>query len=142
MKRVILVLLITVKTVIFSLDEYIGFTPTEVIDVFGAPDYMYTERGDREEADDIVYYYNNRLYIYFNQNRVWQVRADGKFELDVLNVRMGDNRSTVIEILGEAYKTYEDSILYRRPDKGYPLFLRIYFSQDKVNDIYLFRGDY
>lgn len=142
MKKILFILLISLSVTIYSLDEYIGYTPAEIIATFGAPDYIYSDRGAREEEDDIIMFYENRLYIYLNQNRVWQLRVDENFKDSVLKVNIGDKRDTVLEILGEPYKTYDDSTVYQRPDAGFPIFLRIYYNLDKVNDIYLFRGDY
>lgn len=142
MKKILLILLTITTFSVFSLDQYIGFTPTEVIETFGAPEYIYTERGAREEEDDIIFFYNNRVYVYFNQNRVWQLRVDVNFKLDVLNIKIGDSKTRVKEVLGDSYKEYDNSTLFRRPDAGYPLYLRVYYVNDKVNDIYLFRGDY
>lgn len=142
MKNILLLILFLTSFSVFTLDQYIGLTPAEVLDTFGPPDYLYSERGQREEEDDIVFFYNTRLYIYFNQNRVWQLRVDKEYSMDVLDIKIGDSLKVVKDFLGEPYKEYEDSSVYRRPDAGYPLFLRIYYIDNMVNDIYLFRGDY
>lgn len=141
--RIILTLsLILFSPYIFSLDQYIGLTPNEVVAEFGAPDYVYSERGESQDQDDVIFFFDNRIYVYFNQNRAWQLRVDSKYENDILGVKLGDNIDNVKSILGEPYKIYEDSLLYKRPDAGYPVYVRIYYENSKVNDLYIFRGDY
>lgn len=142
MKKILLLLALIQTGDLFSIDNYIGYTPKEIVTELNAPDYVLSQRGDRPEEDDVIFFYNNRLYIYFNENRVWQMRVDEQFSASVLNVKIGDKRSVVKEILGEPLEERENSYIYRRPDKGYPVILRVYFSGDIVNDIYLYRGDY
>jgi len=116
--------------------------PVEVIKEFGSPNYVFTQRGERAEEDDVIFFYDNRVYLYFNQNRVWQIRADSKYEGSILKLKLGDDKSVVNELLGEPHEIKDNSYIYRRPDRGFPLILRLYFLGDKLNDIYLYRGDY
>ena len=142
MKNAFIILMTLVSTTIFSLDEYIGLTPSEVVENFGAPDVVYSERGLEEHEDDVIFFYNNRVYAYFNNNRVWQLRVDSLYESLLEGIGIGSSSSAVKDALGEAYKVYEDSAVYRRPDAGFPIYLRVYYLNDKVSDLYLFRGDF
>lgn len=142
MKRTSLIFILILTSNLFALENYIGFTPKEIIEELGSPSYVLSQRGDREEEDDVLFFYDNRVYVYFNQNRVWQIRVDEKFTGSVLQLKIGDDKSVILEILGEPLEKKENSFIYRRPDRGYPLILRVYFSGDKLNDIYVYRGDY
>ena len=117
-------------------DNALGITPPQIFKDFGTPDFLYSEN------NDVVIYYNSGFYIYLNKNRVWQVRSDKSFKDKFLSLSIGDDRTDIINTLGNPYKEDSDTLLYKRPDRGYPVFLRLYFNNNKLNDIYLFRGDY
>lgn len=144
MNRLLLLLFILTTTLLSGEipDDYLGYTPKTLIERVGAPDMTLVERGRKKAEDDVVFYYNNRTYFYFNQSRVWQVRFDKKYNGELLGFTLGASRDDVLELLGEPIKTHEDSIVFKRPDKGYPVFLRIFFKNDKVEDVYFYRGDY
>jgi hypothetical protein len=142
MKKIFLIFILALTSSLFALENYIGFTPKEIIDELGAPSYVLSQRGERTEEDDVLFFYDDRVYVYFNQNRVWQIRVDQSYTGSILNLNLGDDKSVVLELLGEPLDEKDNSLIYRRPDKGYPMILRIYFSGDKLNDIYFYRGDY
>lgn len=123
-------------------DDLIGLTPADLIDKVGAPQKTLVERGGKKIEDDVVFFYPNRTYFYLNRSRVWQVRYDKKYSDEILGFSLGDDKSRVIEILGDPLRSDTYSIVYKRPDKGYPVFLRIFFENNKVDDVYLYRGDY
>lgn len=125
-----------------ALENYIGYTPEEIIDIFGAPHYLEVDRGDDPTHDDVIFFYDSRLYIYFNRSRVWQVRVDREFNMDVDGLHIGDSREYVTKLFGEPDKSDATSMLYRREDMGFPVYLKLYFDNNRVDDIYLFRGDY
>ncbi|MBN2617524.1 MAG: hypothetical protein JXR64_04355 [Spirochaetales bacterium] len=142
MKKYCLVIFSLLGVSIFSFDNYIGFTPKEIVNQFGSPDFVYTLRGSRPEEDDVVFFYDSRLYIYFNQNRVWQLRVDEQTPFEINGIKMGDSKEKVSSILGEIYEEKEDSLVFKRPDAGYPVYIKLFFSGAGVNDIYMYRGDY
>lgn len=142
MKKTFIILIFVITQSLFSLDNYVGFTPIEIVEMLGAPSNLLSQRGERAEEDDVLFFYDSRVYIYFNQSRVWQMRVDELYEGSILNIKIGDEKDVVLEEFGEPIEEKDNSYIYRIPDNGYPLILRIYFDNDKVNDIYLFRGDY
>lgn len=123
-------------------DDYIGLTPEKLISNIGAPAQVLAQRGDVKVEDDVVFFYDNRTYFYFNQSRLWQVRFDNKYNGEILDIKIGSTREEIIEKLGEPIKEDSLSIIFKRPDKGYPVFLRIFLNQNKAEDIYFYRGDY
>lgn len=142
MRYCLILVVILVSPILFSMDYYLGYTPDKVIEIFGAPHHLEVERGGNPAEDDVIFFYNSRLYLYFNQNRVWQVRMDRFFDMDVDGLRIGDTQERVLELFGNPDKTESDSLLYHREDMGFPVFLKVYLLDEKVDDIYLFRGDY
>ncbi len=141
MKKIIL-LLTAVIYPLFSYEEKLGFTPTELINTLGAPQNVYTIRGGSPEEDDVLFFYKNSIYAYFNQNRVWQIRLDKNSSETFLGFGSGATEDEIVEILGEPEKIVENSYFYRRPDRGYPVILRLYFENNKLSDLYIYRGDY
>lgn len=142
MKKILLILLITISSYIYSFEKLIGSTPGQLVESFGSPDFVFVERGKSTPEDDVVFFYNSRLYVYFNQNRAWQVRLDEKFKDKVIDIKIGDDIESIISVLGAPKDTIQNSIIYHRPDRGYPVFMRLYFKNEKLDDIYFYRGDY
>lgn len=142
MKKIIFTITILVAVNIYGYENLIGSTPEQLIEVLGAPEHVFVERGKSDSEDDVVLFYNSRLYIYFNQNRAWQVRADEKFKDKFLDISIGATLEEVKKILGEPAEVVGGSLIYKRPDRGYPVFLRLYFKSEKLEDIYVYRGDY
>lgn len=142
MKKTLIILLLLITSNLFCVDKYLGLTPKEIIQEIGSPKYVLAERGNRSQEDDVVFFYENRIYVYFNQSRVWQLRVDDKYSSDILGLHMGDTKEKIVEVLGSPIEELEDSFLYIRPDRGYPVTLRVYFLENKLDDIYIYRGDY
>lgn len=142
MKKILMGLILLLSPTLFSLENLIGYTPDRVIETLGAPDYVQVIRGEEEKEDDVLFYYNNSVYIYFNGNRVWQMRVDKNYSDIILRLKLGNSRTYVRSLLGEPLDEKDSSYIYRMPDQGYPLILRLYFTEDRVDDIYLYRGDY
>ncbi|MGL1893270.1 MAG: hypothetical protein OCD02_16665 [Spirochaetaceae bacterium] len=141
-KLTILLLFIYNITNIYSIEDHLGITPEIAINILGSPEFCYTERGETPKEDDVVFFYKNRIYLYFNNNRVWQVRVDNKYSEPIGDIEIGNTKKQVIETLGEPIKVIENSIIYKLPDQGFHRYLRLYFSNDILDDIYLYRGDY
>ncbi len=130
-------------------ENLIGALPAEVFEKAGPPDNLYPMRGESPWADDVIFYYNSNLYLFFYSNRVWQVRADHRFEGDILGISAGMKKSKTREILGKPQHSEASEDIYFNPagitrlEKGFPLRMRLIFNQyDEVYDIYLYRGDY
>lgn len=142
MKKIFITSLLILTFNLFSYENILGSTPETLIDTYGPPNNVYVERGKTESEDDVVLFYKSRLYVYFNHNRAWQVRLDREFKDKVLDISIGDDIESVITTLGAPKETLEDSIIYIRPDRGYSVFMRLYFNNEKLEDIYFYRGDY
>jgi hypothetical protein len=119
----------------------VGMTLEQAYRTFGAPFEVYTLRGSEEWQDDVVFYYVDHVYLFWFENRVWQVRTDSRYEGSVFSLRMGESRQRVLEVMGRPLKKLEDSLVYHLEDRGYPIRVRFYFERDLLSDVYCFRGD-
>lgn len=121
---------------------YLGLSPSQVFERFGAPEEIFTYRGEEEWQDNAVFYYPRHLYLFWFQNRVWQVRLDGRYEEAIAGIPMGTPRDEIVGSLGEPFYTDDRSIIYILPDIGVPVKMRLFFEEEKLSDLYLYRGDF
>ena len=126
---------------IVDLPALIGLTLGEVHQSLGAPAEVYALRGQEPEQDDVVFYYPSHLYLFWFENRVWQVRADSRFPGQVFALSMGASRQQVIAALGRPILEFPDSLVFHIEDRGYPIQARLYFDESGLADVYCFRGD-
>ena len=119
----------------------IGLTLEEAHRNLGTPAEVYALRGGKPEQDDVVFYYASHLYLFWYENRVWQVRADRRFSGQVFGISMGASRQQVITALGRPILEYPDSLVFHIDDRGYPIQARLYFDDGGLADVYCFRGD-
>jgi hypothetical protein len=119
----------------------IGLSLEEAYASLGAPESVYALRGEEPEQDDVVFYYEDHLYLFWFENRVWQVRADRRFSRPVFDLSMGATRQQAIETLGSPILRFPDSLVFHIDDRGYPIQARLYFEEDRLVDVYCYRGD-
>lgn len=124
-------------------EEAIGLTLEQAITTFGYPDSMYVYRGEEAWQDDVVFYYPNHLYLFWYNDRVWQLRLDNRYTAPFLGLSMGDTREKVTEVLGSPLGAEENWEVYQMVSDGFSIRARIFYSEDGViNDVYIYRGDY
>jgi hypothetical protein len=124
-----------------DLPALIGLTLEEVHQRLGAPAQVYVLRGSEPEQDDVVFYYSSHLYLFWFENRVWQVRVDRRFSGRVFSLPLGTSRQQVTETMGRPILEFPDSLVFHIEDRGYPVQARLYFDEDGLADVYCFRGD-
>jgi len=122
--------------------SYLGLDLKAIFIILGVPQEIFSYRGDKEEYDDVVFYYDNHLYLFWFQNRVWVIRVDERFTESFLGIHMGMPKKEVINIINRPYKELEDSLIFFLKDQGYPVRLRLFFENESLTDAYLFRGDF
>ncbi len=122
----------------------IGWTPEEAFSELGAPVNIFTYRGATPEEDNAVFFYPDRSYLFWFQDRVWQVRVDSLWEGDIDGVTMGMSLEEVIAAWGRnPINMSEAAPTWTLPDRGYPVRIRLYFNEHgRVSDIYVFRSDW
>jgi hypothetical protein len=126
---------------VMELPALIGLNLEEVHQILGVPAEVYALRGPEPDQDDVVFYYPDHLYLFWFENRIWQVRADRRFPGRVFSFSMGASRQQVIEKMGRPILEFPDSLVFHIEDRGYPIQARLYFDEDGLADVYCFRGD-
>jgi len=131
----------------------VGWGLQEAFSRLGAPAEVFALRGAQADQDDVVFYYSQHLYLFWFQNRVWQVRYDRRHTGEPFALRMGCSRQRVTEVLGQPLLVMEGaadapdaaaglpSLVYQLEDRGYPVRLRLYFEGDRLVDLYCYRAD-
>ena len=115
-----------------SPDEILGLSPEKAYELLGAPEEVFTMRGEREWQDDAVFYFKNHIYLFWFKNRVWQFRADMRFKGTVLDVKPGMKKKEVAGILGKPFKSGEESEIYLNPKNitryktGFPVRMKVF----------------
>jgi hypothetical protein len=138
-----------IKLAVTSPVELLGLTPEKAYQKMGTPFEIFPMRGENEWQDDVVFYYSNHVYLFWFKNRVWQFRADKRFEGTILGLKTGLNRKEVNRMLGKPFKKDDSSEIYLNPknitryETGFPVRLKVFYGADnKVSDIYVYRGDF
>jgi hypothetical protein len=121
---------------------YLGFTLSEAAKTFGPPEEVFVYRGAEEWQDNVVFYFQDHLYLFWFENRVWQVRLDKRYEGEIAGFSMGMPKEDITSALGEPFFEDNDSWLYLLPDMGVPVRMRLFFEDGSLSDLYIFRGDF
>jgi hypothetical protein len=119
----------------------LGESPSVLCSYPGAPDALYSLRGESIGQDDVVFQYNDGFSLFFFRNRVWQVRAVPSYPLPG-TLQFFLPRERVKALYGEPFSEDKDSFMYLLPDRGFPVRLRLFFGDDGMDDIYLYRADF
>ena len=120
----------------------LGWTVKEATVGLGPPKNIFVHRGEVPEEDNIVFFYPDYSYIFWFNDRVWQVRVDERWAGDVDGVRMGMPREAVEELWGPPINDLDVEPTWPLPDQGYPVRVRLYFVDDRLVDLYVYRSDW
>ncbi len=121
-------------------NDLLGMRPGEAYDFIGAPEEVLASRSQGDLLQ-VVHFYDSFLYLFWFQNRVWQIRADQRFKGSFLGLKMGMNPLEVAAVLGPPRLSENDWLTYELPVIGYPRRLRLKFLNNRLNDLYYFRSD-
>lgn len=122
--------------------DCLGLGLGELLGRFGAPASAEAFRGPEAWQDDVVFRYPGGLSFFVYKDRVWQLRFDKDYAAPVYGLSIGDAEAMAAASLGAPEATDGDSRWYRRPDRGYPVRMRVLFPEGKASDIYLYRADF
>ena len=122
--------------------DRIGYRVLQAIEEWGPPQEMAVNRGAEAVQDSIIFYYADHTYLYWWQNRLWQIRFDGRYKGEVMGIEMGLSRTDVVKRLGNPFNGTANDIIYQLPDRGFPVRLRLIFNNDRLVDFYLYRADF
>jgi hypothetical protein len=124
-----------------DLASLVGLGLPEAFARFGPPLAVAALRGEQPWQDDVVFSYAGGLQLFWYRERVWQVRLDVRYDGRVYRLRMGSTRGRVLELMGPPSREEEQALVYHLEDRGYPVRLRFYFEEDRLVDLYCYRGD-
>ena len=122
--------------------EILGLIIPQALEEYGTPLRLFSVRGSEAWQDDVVFFYNEYMYLYWFQNRVWQVRFDHRYAGRVAGLEMGHTIDEVTEALGTPHYTGDGSLFYDVRDEGFPVRLRLVFDERRLNDVYIYRSDF
>jgi len=132
----------TAFTAVAPYSDLLGLTPEAAIERLGVPSEMFSFRGDREDLDNVVFFYADHIYLFWLDNRVWQVRLDERFTDPEGPSLMGLTSQEIIRIMGEPVHREVGLLLYDLPDRGYPVRGALYFDEENhLMDLYIYRSD-
>jgi len=120
----------------------LGMDPSSALPAFGPPREIFPFRGAEEGEDNVVFFYDDYLYIFWFRSRVWQVRFDRRFDGEVLGLSLGMTREQVERASTRALISAGDSLYFDVAGAGYPVRVRLVFDSDALSDIYVYRSDY
>lgn len=120
----------------------IGYRLPQAIEEWGPPMELSVNRGNETWQDSVIFYYADHSYLYWWGNRLWQIRFDTRYKGEVLGVEMGLQRQEVLKRLGKPFNASPTDLIYQLPDRGFPLRLRLIFSNELLTDLYLYRSDF
>jgi hypothetical protein len=117
--------------------SFVGMMLADLLERFGSPRSVITERGNEPWQDDVVFQYNGAdFYIY--RDRIWQVKFASTF-----GVSNGDKKAAALLALGSGAEDKEDHALMAISGKSWPLMMRVNFSNTGlVTAIYIYRPDF
>jgi hypothetical protein len=103
---------------------------------------MFVLRGGSDAEDDVVFFDGQSLYLFWFQNRVWQVRFDRRFDRRVLGLAMGMCRAEVEAACAAPLAGAGDSLYFDVSGCPCPVRVRLVFDADGLADLYVYRSDW
>lgn len=124
-----------------SLLAFIGGDPKKAFEAFGAPVSLNVLRGAEPPLDDVVTVHEAGVYLFWFQDRVWQIGFGSYFSGTFEGISVGAKESDLIEKLGKPLLRDEKMVVYEVFHREFPVSMRFVTEQGKVSEIYLYRSD-
>jgi hypothetical protein len=117
--------------------SFVGMMMVDLLERFGPPRSVISERGNEPWQDDVVFQYNGAdFYIY--RDRIWQVKLASTH-----GISNGDKKAAVLLALGSSAEVKEDHALLAINGRSWPLMMRVNFNNTGlVTAIYIYRPDF
>ncbi len=126
----------------FDPTRLIGLDLSGAMSTLGVPQEVFSYRGDDASQDNVVFYYGNYLYLFWYQNRVWQVRCDNRFNKPLFGLTLGMARDAVTRSFTIPLTPDGDSLYFDVNDAQYPIRVRLVFADGALSDVYVYRSDF
>jgi len=140
---------LTAQSASITVPQLIGLKLFQVFDSFGSPQQVYPIRGNQPWMDDVVFFYASHVYLYWYEDRVWQVRFDKDYHGSFLSLTIGETREEARAQLGTPLQSEADWDLFQladgtkaNPDRGFPIRVRLFYDKSGISDAYIYRGDF
>jgi hypothetical protein len=114
----------------------IGLDPAAAFGTFGPPLEIFPFE------QTVVFYYPDHKYLFWFQNRIWQVRVDRRYELPTMGFRMGEGKAETTARIGRLFKESGDAVSFHIAEAGFPMEARLIFEDGKLSDLYVYRSDW
>jgi hypothetical protein len=117
--------------------SFVGMMMADLLERFGPPRSVISERGNESWQDDVVFQYNGAdFYIY--RDRIWQVKLASTF-----GISNGDKKAVVLLTLGDSVEDKTDHALLAINGRSWPLMMRVNFDNTGlVTAIFIYRPDF
>jgi hypothetical protein len=120
----------------------LGLTLETAFNRFGPPESVSVVRGLESWQDDAVFEYQGDYSLFWFRDRIWQVRFGKAYAGPILGLFMGDTQDKAVSLLGPADYSFPDSIAYDLKGAPFPVRARLYFTDGKLRDAYVYRSDF
>lgn len=122
--------------------SFLGSTIREIFDRPLIPEEIFSHRGAVEKDDNVVFYYSDGFYLFWYDKRVWQIRYDRTFKDSIKGFSMGMDRKKAMKMKGKLLKESEAFAIFQIQDNPYPVRIKLYFENEVLEDLYIYRADY
>ncbi len=129
------------KEIFSAPGELLGIDFSQSMEILGSLSKIYPLRGTGAWQDDVVFFYENHIYLYWYNDRVWQVRWDSYAASSFMGIDPGSSSFEISGILElQPSSKGADWEIYFLKELPHPLRLRFFYDEDKAVDFYLYRG--
>jgi hypothetical protein len=130
-----------VRAEALSPEKLIGMTPYEALSLTGAPTEIYSLHDEEHKKDLVITFYENGLYFMWNDNRLWQVRADKRYKEKILGLAMHSTPAAAKRVFGQPLRERFDELIFRLPYDTFPIEVRLFYERGQLVDFYIYRAD-
>jgi len=120
----------------FDPSALIGMDLAAAYAALGAPAEVFSF----EQA--VVFFYPDYTYLFWFQNRIWQVRVDRRYAGAAMGFQMGEGKAEATSRIGRLFREQGDAVSYHIETAGFPLEARLVFEDGKLTDLYVYRSDW
>ncbi len=131
-----------VKPLAVDFTGKLGWEFQDAVNNIGNPENVFVHRGKTPDEDNVVFYYSDHQYLFWFQDRVWQIRVDERWRGEVDGVSMGMSREAIEELWGPPVNSLDKYLTWTLPDIGFPSRIRLYFHENVLIDMYVYRSDW
>lgn len=127
-------------------ESFLGLGIEDLFSSDAVPLHIYPQRGVEADEDNVVFFYGEGFSLFLFKNRVWQVRYDRRAPILPDSLFIGQERSKILSFFLEQelapLTSGDDSLTYSLRERPWPIRMKLFFSEDKLDDLYVYRADF